>query len=205
MSKLLRIGLTGGIGSGKSSVAARLVARGADLIDTDAIARQLTLTGGAAIAPLRLEFGPELIDADGNLDRQRMRDLAFADVTARKRLEGILHPLIGAQALQHAALSTSSVLVFDVPLLTESSHWRARCQRLLVVDCEEHCQVQRVIQRSGWPAEQVRAVIAQQASRVRRLAIADAVIFNQGIDLAGLDSAVARLWEYWCAGPVPAL
>lgn len=193
----LRIGLTGGIGSGKSTVASMLVELGAALIDTDAIARRITLPGGLAIAPLRQAFGDDAIDAEGALDRARMRELAFADPLVRQRLEAILHPLIGAETAREAAAANAPVLVFDVPLLTESGRWRDRVERVLVVDCPEHVQVERVVARSGWTAEAVRAVIDQQASRRERRAIADAVIHNHGLSLEQLAAQVRTLWNSW--------
>jgi dephospho-CoA kinase len=193
-----RIGLTGGIGSGKSTVASFWVALGAHLIDTDALARALTLPGGAAIASLRAAFGTEVIDADGALDRERMRSLAFADATAKNRLEAILHPLIGAEALRLADGSSSSAIVFDVPLLSEASVWRARCDRIAVVDCAEAAQIERVVRRSGWAADQVRRVIGQQTPRAVRRAIADAVIDNDGArTLNELQIAAHALWALW--------
>ena len=193
-----RIGLTGGIGSGKSTVAAVLVKLGAQLIDTDAIARQLTLPDGAAVPALRVEFGEDIVDARGALDRQRMRKLVFSSVAARKRLESILHPLIGAEASRQAMqVEPDRPLVFDVPLLAESRHWRARCDRILVVDCSSSIQIKRVMQRSGWSADQVRAVVEQQASSAVRRTIADAVIFNDGLDLDALASQVGALWHLW--------
>jgi dephospho-CoA kinase len=193
-----RIGLTGGIGSGKSTVAAYWTALGAHLIDTDALARALTLPGGAAIARLREEFGPEVVDAGGALDRERMRALAFTDATAKQRLESILHPLIGAEALRRAAESGHATVVFDIPLLTEASVWRARCDRIAVVDCSEATQIERVVQRSGWDADQVRRVIAQQAPRALRRTIADAVIDNDGSrTLRELRIAAHGLWALW--------
>ena len=196
-----RIGLTGGIGSGKSTVAAICAARGATLVDTDGIARSLTEAGGAAMAAVRREFGEELIDAQGALDRQRMRELAFADPSAKRRLESILHPLIAAEATAQAARSKSPVVVFDVPLMAESSHWRSRCDRVLVVDCSEQTQVERVMRRAGWQEGQVRRVIAQQAPRAVRRAIADAVIHNDGQSLATLQAAVHSLWALWVEEP----
>jgi len=190
-----RIGLTGGIGSGKSTVAGLLAAHGAAIVDSDAIARRLTLPGGAAIAAIRGEFGPDLIDASGALDRDRMRTLAFADPQARRRLEAILHPLIGLETEREAAASPARVKVFDVPLLVESGRWRQRVDRVIVVDCSEDTQVQRVVQRAGWPAATVRAIIAQQASRAARLAAADAVIRNDGITLEALAMHVDTLWS----------
>ena len=200
------IGLTGGIGSGKSTVAALLVSHGATLVDTDAIAHALTAPGGAAMPALRQRFGDEVAGADGALDRARMRSQVFADPTAKLALEAILHPMIGAEAQRQSAAAETvgaGVVVFDVPLLTESSHWRARCQRILVVDCSAEVQVQRVMARSGWSADQVERVIAQQASRERRRAIADAVIFNDGLSREALAGEVAALWSAW--GLPPAL
>lgn len=193
-----RIGLTGGIGSGKSTVAGYWVALGAHLIDTDALARTLTLPGGTAIPHLRDQFGAEMFDADGALDRERMRTLAFADATAKRRLEGILHPLIGTEALRLAAESSSPAIVFDVPLLSEASAWRARCDRIAVVDCSAPAQIERVVQRSGWHVDQVRRVIAQQTPRATRRAIADAVIDNDGPrTLQQLQIAAHALWALW--------
>ncbi len=195
--RLSAIGLTGGIGSGKSTVAAMLVDCGACLVDTDAISRALTQSSGAAVPALRAAFGAQAITPDGALDRAHMRQLAFADAASKQRLEAILHPLIGEEARRQAAAAGSQPVVFDVPLLTESSHWRARVQRVLVVDCSTDTQVQRVAQRPGWSEASARAVIAQQASRERRRAIADAVIHNDGLSLQELQSQVNQLWALW--------
>lgn len=195
----LRIGLTGGIGSGKSTVAGLLAAHGAAIIDTDAIARRLTLPGGAAIGSIRSTFGEAFIDASGALDRERMRALAFTDPQAKQHLEGILHPLIGLEASRQADASSAAVKVFDVPLLVESGRWRAIVDRVLVVDCREETQVERVVQRSGWAADAVRRVMSQQATRAQRLDCADAVIVNDGISLDQLATEVAALWTRWCA------
>jgi dephospho-CoA kinase len=195
---MLRIGLTGGIGSGKSTVAALLASHGAQVIDTDAIARRITLPGGAAIAALRAEFGDHFIDGSGALDRDRMRKLAFADPQAKQRLEAILHPLIGIETAREAEASPATIKVFDVPLLVESGRWRALVDRVLVVDCSEATQVERVVRRAGWAAETVQAVIGQQASRDARLACADAVIRNDGITLVELAAEVDALWARWC-------
>ncbi len=197
MASPLRIGLTGGIGSGKSTVAAMFARRGAAVIDTDAIARRLSAANGAAMPALRAAFGDAIVGSDGGLDRDTMRALAFSDPAARLRLEGVLHPLIAAEAAIEAAATNSSVLVFDVPLLAESRHWRARVDRLLVVDCSPSAQIDRVAQRPGWTREATQRVIAAQASRTARRAIADAVIFNDGLDLAALDAAVGKLWRQW--------
>jgi len=193
-----RIGLTGGIGSGKSTVAGVWVGLGATLVDTDAIARELTLAGGAAMPGVRREFGDAVIDAAGGLDRERMRALAFGDPSAKRRLEAILHPTIGAVALARAAQAASHVVLFDVPLMTETSAWRARCDRVLVIDCSEQTQIARVVRRSGWSEEQVRRVIDQQAPRSARRAIADAVIDNdEPRTLVALQAAVQALWVLW--------
>ncbi len=193
-----RIGLTGGIGSGKSTVANLWVGLGARLVDTDAIARELTVAGGAALPAIQREFGPVALDSAGALDRGRMRELAFADPTVRRRLEAVLHPMIGALAQQRTTDATEPIVVFDVPLLTESSLWRRRCDRIVVVDCLEATQVQRVMQRSQWSEDQVRKVIAQQTSRSRRRAIADAVIYNDGsTTIDNLAESVQSLWNLW--------
>ncbi len=199
--RALAIGLTGGIGSGKSIVARCLVDCGARLVDTDAIARGLTLAGGAALPALAAAFGPQLFAADGSLDRDRMRALAFADPGAKARLESILHPMIGAEAARQARDHGTHPVVFDVPLLAESGHWRARVDRVLVVDCSEPTQVERVMQRSGWTEDSVRRVIAQQARRDARRGIADAVIFNDGLTLDELAAEVRALWALWNNGP----
>ena len=194
----LRIGLTGGIGSGKSTVGQHLAALGAALIDTDLIARQLTLPGGAAIDSIARTFGPQLIAADGALDRARMRDLVFSDAGAKQQLEAILHPLIGLETERQAAAAQGApALVFDVPLLVESGRWRAKVDKVLVVDCSEATQVERVVRRSGWTPEAVQAVIASQASRSQRRASADAVIFNDGIAPDQLAADVRALWQRW--------
>jgi dephospho-CoA kinase len=195
-----RIGLTGGIGSGKSTVAAMWVRLGAALIDTDAIARALTAPGGAAIGALASEFGAEFITGDGELDRAKMRSLVFSQPDQKRRLEAILHPLIGTETERQARDAVAPVLVFDVPLLAESSHWRDRVQRVLVVDCSEATQVRRVMSRSGLSEAAVLDIIAQQASRPKRRACADAVIHNDATTLAALEGEVRHLWQIW-VGP----
>ena len=194
---LLAIGLTGGIGSGKSTVATLLVGCGAHLVDTDAIARALTLPGGAAVPALAAEFGGAALTPEGALDRAHMRTLAFTDLRAKARLEAILHPLIGQEAQRQAALAGDRPVLFDVPLLTESSHWRTRVARVLVVDCSSQTQISRVLQRPGWTEAAVRGVMAQQVSRPARRAIADAVIHNEGIGPAELAQQVHALWALW--------
>ena len=193
------IGLTGGIGSGKSTVAQLLVGCGAFLVDTDAIARSLTQPGGGAMGAIAETFGPRAVAADGSLDREHMRTRAFTDPDAKRCLEGILHPMIGGEARRQAEAAQGRTVVFDVPLLTESSHWRARVQRVLVVDCSAQTQLGRVAARPGWTAEAAQRVIGQQASRHQRRAIADAVIFNDGLSLQALEAEVHALWAAWAA------
>jgi dephospho-CoA kinase len=195
-----RIGLTGGIGSGKSTVARALVDCGARLVDADAIARRLTQAGGAAMPALAQEFGAKALTPDGALDREFMRRLAFANPAAKVRLEALLHPLIGAESARQATQADADgaqLVVFDVPLLTESRHWRARVDRVLVVDCEEATQAERVAQRPGWTVQAAQAVITQQATRNQRRAIADAVIYNEGLTLAQLRTEAEALWALW--------
>ena len=197
----LRIGLTGGIGSGKSSVARRLGAHGALVVDTDALAHALTAPGGAAIPAIAAAFGPDMIGPDGAMDRAKMRALVFGDPAQRQRLEAILHPMIGdATRAQASRASAGQPIVFDVPLLTESGTWRARVDRVLVVDCSTATQVARVVARSGWAPDAVERTIAQQATRAQRRAIADAVIFNDGLTLAQLDDAIDALCAAWNLG-----
>jgi len=203
MAAPLRIGLTGGLASGKSTVAARFASRGAALIDTDAIARTLTAAGGAAIAPIAAAFGAGLIGADGAMDRAAMRALVFADAAARLRLERLLHPLILQCSLQQAALAeaVAPLLVFEVPLLVEAPAVRAglHLDRVLVIDCPPREQQARASARGRLAAEQIAAIIASQAPRAARLALADDVLVNAGPP-GQLDAGVDRLWEaYTCA------
>ena len=194
---MIRIGLTGGIGSGKSTVAGFLTEAGAAVIDSDAISRGLTATGGAALPLIAAEFGAAMLGSDGALDRAQMRALVFSDASAKRRLEAILHPLIGAAVDRDAAAADRELIVFDVPLLVESGRWRARVDRVLVVDCREATQLARVVLR-GWTAEAAQAVIDQQATRRARRACADAVIHNDdGFALADLRVHVQALAARW--------
>lgn len=196
----LRIGLTGGIGSGKSTVAQLLRRLGSTIIDTDAIARTLTQAGGPAIPAIIAEFGAASVDDTGALDRTRMRQRAFSEPSVRQRLEGILHPLIRDETSRQAGSVDTGTVVFDVPLLVESGRWREQVDRVIVVDCSEATQVARVMARSGWTADAVRAVIAQQANRGLRRRAADAVLFNDDITQMELARAVQSLWGCWCEG-----
>jgi dephospho-CoA kinase len=184
-----RIGLTGGIGSGKSTLGQMLQERGYPLINADEISHALTAAQGAAIEPIRERFGPEFIAADGALDRARMRQLVFNDAGAKQRLQAVLHPLILA-GIQSAEASIkdkgNSLVVIDIPLLVESAYWRAVLQQVIVVDCEEETQVARVMQRNKLSAAEVRQIMANQVSRERRLAAADMVVFNNSDQLADL-------------------
>jgi dephospho-CoA kinase len=184
-----RIGLTGGIGSGKSTVLAMLQALGAAAIDADAISRATTAPGGAAIPAIRARFGPEFVTADGALDRGRMRERAYAQPEARRELEQIIHPLVGEEVARQADAAVAAgarCIVFDIPLLVESGRWRQQVDRVLVVDCAPETQVARVVARSGLAPDEVRAIIAAQAPRALRLAAADLVICNEGLTLEAL-------------------
>lgn len=192
------VGLTGGIGSGKSTVADMFAARGAAVIDTDQIAHQLTAAGGAAMAAIQAEFGPAFLTADGALDRPRMRDFVFGEPGARARLEAVLHPLIRIETERAAREARGAYLMFVVPLLVESSGWHERVTRVLVVDCPEELQERRVMARNGLAAHQVRAMMAAQAARAARLAVADDVISNDG-DALALTPQVDRLHAFYSA------
>ncbi|WP_234084400.1 dephospho-CoA kinase [Azonexus sp. R2A61] len=174
------VGLTGGIGSGKSTVADAFVAQGAALVDTDAIAHELTAPQGAAMPELIAAFGDDIVDADGALDRAAMRRRVFADPAARGRLEAILHPRIRALSAERVQAASAAYAILAVPLLVESGQWQTRCDRVLVVDCPEAVQIERVGRRSGLSADEVRAIMAAQASREQRLAVADDIVRNDG-------------------------
>jgi len=190
----IRIGLTGGIGSGKSTVATLLQELGATVIDTDRIARELTRPKGAAIEAIAAAFGSNIIDSEGAVDRSRMRAVVFSDVPARKRLEAILHPMIAQETERQASATTAPVAVFDVPLLVESGRWAQLVHQVWVVDCDETTQIARVMIRSGWEEHSVLSVMAQQANRSQRRSRADAVIHNDGIGLSELSDHVRQLW-----------
>ncbi len=187
-----RVGLTGGIGSGKSAAASLFEELGAAVVDTDAIAHELTAPGGAAIGSIRAAFGEEVTDARGALDRAVMRRMVFADAQAKARLEGILHPMIRDEADRRSSAAREPYVVLVVPLLVESGGYRSRVQRIAVVDCPEEIQVARVMARSGLSADEARAIMATQAGRKERLAAADDIIDNGG-DLAALRPQVEVL------------
>ena len=192
------IGLTGGIGSGKSVVAEMFARRGAVIVDTDAIAHELTAPGGAAIDAIRESFGSDYIAPDGALDRARMRALVFRDPRSRRRLERILHPKIRAESSARIAAATSPYVILVVPLLVESGFDPKRYQRVMVVDCEEGTRIARVMGRSRLPEDEVRQILASQVSRQDRLDAADDVIDNSGA-LAELEPQVDRLHQMYLA------
>lgn len=177
------VGLTGGIGCGKTTVADMFAALGASVIDTDVIAHSLTAPHGAAMPALLAEFGEDFATKDGALDRAKMRALVFTDASARSRLEAILHPRIRDATAAAAAIATGDYVIFVVPLLIESGTWRERVTRVLAIDCAEEIQVARVMARSSISEEQVRAIMAAQVSREQRRAQADDIIVNDdGLD-----------------------
>jgi dephospho-CoA kinase len=192
------VGLTGGIGSGKSTVADLFVARGAALVDTDAIAHELTGPHGSAMAAITEAFGAAVVDARGALDRAAMRRQVFADATARQRLEAILHPLIRAESDRRCQAARAPYVILAVPLLVESGTYRQRVQRVLVVDCPEAVQVARVMARNGLGEAEVQAILAAQASRQQRLAVADDVVDNGG-EASALAPQVERLHHQYLA------
>lgn len=191
----LRIGLTGGIGSGKSTVLAMLRERGAAAVDADAISRATTAPGGAALPLIAQRFGADFITPEGGLDRARMREEAYARPESRRELEQIIHPLVGeeiARQVEAALAAGARCIVFDIPLLVETGRWRAQLDRVLVVDCEPETQVARVAARSGLSPDEVRAIIAAQAPRGLRLAAADIVVCNEGLSLEALRNEVEQ-------------
>lgn len=191
----LVVGLTGGIGSGKSAAAERFAALGAAVVDTDAIAHELTGPAGAALAELRAAFGDGILAADGRLDRAAMRALVFADPSARHRLEAILHPLIRAEAERRTAAALAAgapYVVLVVPLLVESGDYRQRVGRVVVVECDEETRIDRVVSRSGLEPAEVRRIMAAQASPEARRRAADDLIDNGG-DLDRLRRQVDEL------------
>jgi len=194
------IGLTGGIGSGKSAAADAFASLGAALVDTDAIAHELTGPGGSAIPQVRALFGDVSIAADGAMDRKKVRELVFEDAAARKKLEALLHPLIREESGKRMAAASRSApyVIHVVPLLVESKDYRSRVQRVVVVDCPEDIQVRRVVERSGLREDEVRRIIAAQAPRTARLAAADDVIDNSG-SLEALKSQVMALHPRYIA------
>ena len=190
----LVVGLTGGIGSGKSAAADEFARLGATVVDTDAIAHELTGPGGAAVAEVGRQFGGGFVDAAGAMDRKKMRELVFSDPQQKQRLEALLHPMIRAESTRRIAAATGPYALHVVPLLVESAGYRERVGRVLLVDCPEDLQVARVRQRSGLPEAEIRRIIASQVQRDKRLAAADDVIDNSGT-IAALQQQFRELHE----------
>jgi dephospho-CoA kinase len=192
------VGLTGGIGSGKSVVAELFARRGITVVDTDAIAHELTTAGGGAIEAIRESFGSDFITREGALDRARMRALVFGDPQSKRRLERILHPRIRAESTARIAAADSPYAILVVPLLVEAGADDPRYQRVVVVDCDEDVQIERVMRRSHLSADEVRRIMASQVGRQDRLDAADDVVDNsKGID--GLEPQVEKLHRHYLA------
>ncbi len=187
---MFAVGLTGGIGSGKSTVADLFAAHGVPLVDTDLIAHRITAPHGIAMPQIAAEFGDSFVAADGSLDRARMRTLVFSDDGARKRLESITHPLIRAETEREQREAQGPYAIVVVPLLVESGSWKTRVNRVLTVDCSVETQISRVMSRNGFSREQVLAIIARQATREARLAAADDVIENDNAPFGALKAHV---------------
>ncbi|CAE6769247.1 dephospho-CoA kinase [Paraburkholderia aspalathi] len=187
---MFAVGLTGGIGSGKSTVADLFAAHGVPLVDTDLIAHRITAPHGIAMPQIAAEFGDSFVAADGSLDRARMRTLVFSDDGARKRLEGITHPLIRAETEREQREAQGPYVIVVVPLLVESGSWKTRVNRVLTVDCSVETQISRVMSRNGFSREQVLAIIARQATREARLDAADDIIDNDNAPLKSLKAQV---------------
>lgn len=175
---MFAVGLTGGIGSGKSTVADCFAVRGVPVVDTDLIAHRITAPHGVAMAQIAAQFGPEFVTPDGSMDRARMRALVFGDESARKRLEAITHPLIRSETERETREARGPYVIVVVPLLVESGAWKTRVNRVLTVDCSVETQIARVMRRNGFTRDQVLAIIARQATREARLAAADDVVVN---------------------------
>ncbi len=188
------VGLTGGIGSGKSAAAEEFARLGASVVDTDAIAHEVTGPGGAAIPEVKRQFGSAFVDAAGAMDRTQMRDLVFRDPAQKQRLEALLHPMIRAESARRIASATGPYALHVVPLLIESPGYRERVGRVLVVDCPEELQISRVRQRSGLPEAAIRRIMDAQLQREKRLAAADDVIDNSG-SLSAMQQQVRNLHE----------
>lgn len=196
MAPVVRLGLTGGIGSGKSTVASLLAARGATVVDADAIARELTAANGLAMPMIADTFGQDFITSAGALDRDKMRALAYADPTARKRLESIIHPLVARETQSQALIAANdgrACIVFDIPLLVESTTWRQKVDHVLVVDCTPEVQVSRVMARSQLTRNAIEKIMSSQAGREQRLNAADTVIFNVDVTLESLADEVRQI------------
>lgn len=186
------VGLTGGIGSGKSTVADGFARRGITVVDTDLIAHQLTAAGGAAMPAIAAEFGDSVISTDGSLDRHAMREKVFSNPAARQQLEHLLHPMIRAESDRQCDHADSAYVILSVPLLIESGSYQQRCNRICVVDCSPETQIKRVKLRSQLSEDRIRSILDVQVDRATRLAAADDVIDNEG-EVEHLDPQIAVL------------
>ena len=195
LQRPVRIGLTGGIGSGKSTVAHMLQQLGCQIVDADAISRASTAPGGAAIPAIAQAFGASLITPEGALNRDAMRQLVFSNPDAKKQLESIIHPIVRQQIEAACNTPASPCVVLDIPLLAESRSWQDRVDTIWVVDCTPETQIQRVMQRNGWTREQVEQVMANQASREQRLSLAHTVLHNDHATLEELDGQVRAAYR----------
>ena len=202
---MFAVGLTGGIGSGKTTVADLFAAHGVPIVDTDLIAHRITAPHGVAMPSIAQEFGRDFIAADGSLDRAKMRALVFSDNTAKSRLEAITHPLIRAETERERNGAKGPYLIVVVPLLVESGNWKTRVDRVLVVDCSVDMQIARVMRRNAFTREEVVAIVGRQATREARLAAADDVIVNEDAPLEQLAAQVDRLHRQYLslAGAAP--
>ncbi len=199
-SKTLRVGLTGGIGSGKSTVANILAELGASVIDADAISRNTTTPHGSAIEAIKHAFGAAFITTQNSLNRDQMRALIFNDSGAKERLEAIIHPLVKFEMQQQflaAERTGASLVVYDIPLLAESAHWRQELHRIVVIDCGPETQIQRVMTRNSLARTHIEQIIASQATRAKRLSVADVIIFNENINLDQLHVEVAQIAHFF--------
>ncbi|HTH74338.1 MAG TPA: dephospho-CoA kinase [Trinickia sp.] len=190
---MFAVGLTGGIGSGKTTVADLFAKHGIAIVDTDVIAHRVTAPGGAAMPLIEQAFGAPFVAPDGSLDRAKMRALVFSDNEAKAKLEAIMHPLIRAETEREREAASGPYVVIVVPLLVESGAWKTRVDRVLVVDCGIETQIARVMRRNAFSREQVLAIIARQATREARLAAADDVVVNDATPVEHLASEVRRL------------
>ena len=195
----MRLGITGGIGSGKSTVCALLADKGIPVIDADAISRACTAPGGAALPAIAQAFGDAVFEAPGILNRDAMRALVFDQPKARAQLQALLHPMIAAEIerqASQAALASPPCIAFDIPLLVESKRWRAVLDRVLVVDCQAQTQIDRVMQRSGLTPESVQKIMAAQSSRVARLQCADYVLFNESVTIDAISQQLGAIFPF---------
>lgn len=191
----LKIGVTGGIACGKSTVAGYLVKLGGGLVDADFTYYNITKPGSSALEKLSMAFGPRIVRADGGLDREYLRTLVFSDPKQRKRLEDVTHPLIREEMNRSATELTkcgAAFLIYDIPLLAESAHWRGALDSVLVVDCPQEFQIGRILARNAWPLETIKKVVAAQATRESRLKCADYVLFNHDVSFHTLGESVGE-------------